>query len=87
MQEAEIPYTAEPSGQHMQQQEPQKLTPCEGTRLHGSAVLRVLEGNGTIIIRQNVFLWQNPTVEVATQIHESLVATAHMLAIHHPLCG
>ena len=85
MQQAVVAGTAEAFGQHMAQQHPQELRAGQALDQYRTAVVADAKGDQAIAIAEDVLLGEHTAVEVATQIHQRLVATADGLAVHHPI--
>jgi hypothetical protein len=84
MQKAKIPYAPKPPWQHVPQQQPEKLSAGHRADLLLAPVVLVAEADLTSDVSNNILLWQNAPIKIATQINEGLLSVADIRAVHHP---
>ncbi len=87
MEESVVARTPEALGQHMLQQQPEKVGARERSGFRRTLVVRIAEGHLTVAHGDDVVLAQHATIEVFAKIGDGLVATADMFAVDHPLFG
>ena len=87
MQETKVARPSKAFGQNMHYQT-QKLHATHGARgqAFGFAVAPTL-GDLVAVAAQDVLLLNDAPVQIAAQVDDGLVTTAHTLAIDHPHCG
>ena len=87
MQESIIARTPETLGQHMLQQQPEKVGAPQCSGFRRAPVVGIAEGHLAVAHGDDVVLAQHGTIEVFAKIGDGLVATAHVLAIDRPFSG
>jgi len=88
VQKAKVSGALKPLGQHMLQQQPQKILPRQSAR--GSLArfgIAVAESHHPILAAQDVALGYDTPVQIPPQVTQSSLPIAHRLAVHHPLLG
>lgn len=87
MEEAKVPHPPEAAGQHVLEQQPEKLSARQGADLAFSLVVLIAEANHAFTVGDDLFLGQHAAIEVAAQKDQRLLAPPHLLAVNHPLIG
>lgn len=85
MQQAVVTGTAEPFGQHVTQQLPQKPCPCDALDHLPACIVSRAKRDRAISIREDVLLAQHATVEITPQVDKYLLTLANRLAVHNPV--
>ncbi|APD47900.1 hypothetical protein BM449_06110 [Synechococcus sp. SynAce01] len=83
MQKAIIPHAPKPPWQHVSQQQPEKLSAGHRADMLKAPVVLVAEADLTSGVSDDILLWQNAPIEIATQINEGLISVADIRAVHH----
>jgi hypothetical protein len=76
MEQAVVAGAPEALGQHMAQQHPQEVRAGQVLEQHHTAVVADAKGDQAIAIAEDVLLGEHTAVELASQVHQRLVATA-----------
>jgi len=87
VEESIIARASETLGQHMLQQQPEKIGARQCSGFRRALVVGIAEGYLTIAHGDDVVLAQYATIEVFAKIGDGLVATADTFAVDHPLFG
>ncbi len=86
MQKAEVARTTEAFGQHMLQDQPQKLRAGNGPGFHLPGLgVAITETDLAIVASENILFGDDAPVKITAQVDKRLLAVADGFAIHHPL--